>query len=138
MNEEAKTNKIIYPALSEDAIVYRVIRNQKWIDYDTKSLNDYAYKLRYFPKNQDYEKNISVRIAEYCKLEKCLQDFQPCYGIAAITVGVIRSIELDVIQDSQEHGSIINIPNDKEDKYKARKIAQFLARKSELIWLPES
>ncbi|HLP91275.1 MAG TPA: hypothetical protein VK184_22175 [Nostocaceae cyanobacterium] len=127
----------MYPELSADAIVYRIIRRQNWIEYDTREVMEDAYKLRYFPRDKAYEKNISVRIAEFCTVEKCIQDFQPCYGIAAIKVGIIRTKGLDVIRDKEEHGSIINVPNEKENRKKSQEIALFLADNSELIWLPE-
>ncbi|MBD2772303.1 hypothetical protein [Iningainema tapete] len=121
-----------FEQLSEDAIVYRALLRQQWIDEETGMVISDAFFLRKI-KN---EQGLSVNIANVCSPEQCAARFKNCYGVASLVVGDIRELGLDVVRDSPSHANIVGLPYREDKRALAEKFAELLAKQSRIIWLP--
>lgn len=117
-----------YEALPESAIVYRALLRKKWIDEETGRVEFDAYLLR------PNETGLSVRIASACSPEQCAAQFRNCYGVASLQVGRIRELVLEVVPDSASHANIIGLPTVEDDRDRAERLADLLARQSRIVW----
>jgi hypothetical protein len=132
MTEQSSGNNTKFQPLPDNAIVYRALLRQNWIDEDTGRVKAQAYFLR---KNRN-EQGISVNIASACSPEQCAAKFTNCYGIASLDVGRIREIGLDVVPDSASHGNIIGLSYREDDPVTAERLARLLAKQSRIVWRP--
>jgi hypothetical protein len=121
-----------FEPLAEDALVYRALLRQFWIDEDTGRVKRDAYYLRF----DRHETGLSVNIASVCSPESCAIRFRNCYGIAGLKVGAIRKMGLDVVQDSVSHANITGLPYREKDRLSADRLARLLAQASEIVWKP--
>ena len=133
MNENS-TGDVELEPLPSGAIVYRALLRKQWIDQDTGKVKADAYFLR------EKEKNIglSVSIARTCSPQRCAKKFSKCFGVASLNVGRIRDIGLDVVPDSLNHANITGLPYREDDRDRAERFAGLLARRSCVVWTPES
>jgi hypothetical protein len=119
-------------SLSDQAIVYRVLLRNRWLDQETGEIYADAFYLR---KTRN-EIGLSVNLASKCTPEQCASRFQNCYGIASLEVCAIRLLGLEVIPDSPTHANIVGLPYREDDSARAERLADQLARIAHLIWLP--
>jgi hypothetical protein len=119
-----------FELLPADSIVYRAILRKQWIDEDTGRIKADACFLRIG------EPGLSVNVASVCSPQQCAEFFRRCYGIAALEVGGVREIGLEVEQDSPNHANIIGLPHQEDDLAEAERLAGLLARRSQLVWKP--
>lgn len=119
--------------LSNDTVLYRAITYKRWIDPDNKKIDAAAFILRFIEKQGDYEKALSAAL----KPEQAYSRLSKCFGIICFTVGDVRELGLDAIQDKIDHVSIINAPHPEKNEKEAIDIAGKLARKARLYfdWL---
>ncbi|RUS93601.1 hypothetical protein DSM106972_095910 [Dulcicalothrix desertica PCC 7102] len=116
---------------SEDAVVYRALLRKQWIDEDTGKVKADAYFLR------PGEPGLSVNLASVCSPEQCVGLFRKCYGVASLEVRYVRSVGLDVEQDSANHANIIGLPYQEDDLALAERLAGLLAKRSHIVWQPK-
>ena len=77
-----------------------------------------------------------MRIASVCSPEQCAAKFNPCYGVASLQVGQIRELGLDAVPDSASHAQIVGLPQVKDDRNRAERLADLLAQRSSIVWQP--
>lgn len=114
--------------LSNETILYRAITRKRWIDPDTKAVDAEAFQLRFLQKKEKYETGLSAAL----KPEDTYNRLKTCYGVICFTVGDLRELGLDAIQDKFDHVSIINVPNPETNEKEALDLAVKLARKAKL------
>jgi hypothetical protein len=112
-----------FPPLSDEVKVYRaIIRSKGWIDPDTNDVTHVAFMLRLNRVPQELEISVLISPEKPPNLKT--------FGFIEIQVKDIRALGLDVIQDSDNHLSIIGIPPDLQI---ATDTARKLAKKSKVI-----
>ncbi len=119
-----------FEALNDSAIVYRALLRKQWIDETSDLVLLFAYLLR------PNEPGLSVTIASVSSPEQCAAKFKNCYGVASIQVGEIRKLGLDAVPDSASHAQIIGLPDVTDDRDRAERLADLLAERSRLVWIP--
>jgi hypothetical protein len=124
------TTNYPFDSLADSAIVYRALLRRQWIDETSDLVSLFAYLLR------PNEPGLSVTIAKVCSPEQCAAKFKNCYGVASIQVGQIRELGLDAIPDSDSHAQIVGLPYVKDDRDRAERLADLLAERSRLVWIP--
>ncbi len=127
MIEQSSESASEVEKLPDITIVYRVLR-KGWIDKDRSIVKADAYYLR----KRISEQGISVNFS----IQQSLSVFKNCEGVASLTVGDIRSLDLDIVHDSSSHGSIIRLPYREDDRPRADEFALLLARLSIIVWQP--
>ncbi|PSB01375.1 hypothetical protein [Merismopedia glauca] len=115
--------------LPDSAIVYRALLRKQWFDVETQEINPDAFYLR----QKKQEVGLSVNLASACSLEECAAQFRNCYGIAALQVGQIRQLGLDVVPDSPTHANIMGLPYREDDSALAERLADLLAQIAQLV-----
>lgn len=119
-----------YAELPCEAIVFRALIYKNWVDPDTKRVMPAAFFRR------DHEDGLSVGV------NTTVDDYlkgrfkKPTYGVGTLHVGRVRDIELDIIQDGPDHGSLIGVPLKSDDRTLAERRASLLARMAR--WKPQS
>ena len=121
-----------FDPLNESAIVYRALLRRQWIDETSDLVLLFAYLLR------PNEPGLSVTIASVCSPEQCAAKFKNCYGVASIQLGQICELGLDAIPDSDSHAQIVGLPYVTDDRDRAERLADLLAERSRLVWIPPS
>ncbi|NER35921.1 MAG: hypothetical protein F6J93_18360 [Oscillatoria sp. SIO1A7] len=132
MNSESYRRTSGSEPLGDGEIVYRALLRKQWLDRNTGEVSPDAYFLR---KSKN-EQGLSVRMASACTPEEFAARFRNCYGIASLKVGGIRSLGLDVIPDSPSHAQILGLPYREDDRNRADRLAELLAKQSSIVWLP--
>jgi hypothetical protein len=122
-----------FEPLSDDVLVYRALLRSSWVNEETGRVKRDAYYLR-FDRN---EIGLSVNIASVCSPEDYAARFRKCYGVACLSIGAIRQIGLDVVQDAWSHANIVGLPYRENDRLGADRLARLLAQASRIIWQPE-
>ncbi len=113
--------------LSNDTLVYRIILKRQWIDPDTNEVRPEAFIRKFKQKLNDYEEYLS------CNLDvESYQKFKS-WGVAELSVNDIRELDLDAIQDRENHVSIINLPHPEKEMKNAEDMGRKLAKKAKLI-----
>ncbi|MEG3899458.1 MULTISPECIES: hypothetical protein [unclassified Microcoleus] len=118
-----------FNSLPDSAIVYRALLRRQWID-EANLVVSSAYLLR------ANEPGLSVTIASVCSPEQCAAKFNNCFGVASLQVGQIRELGLDAVPDSASHALIVGLPQVKDDRNRAERLADLLAQRSSIIWQP--
>ncbi|MEG3957270.1 hypothetical protein [Microcoleus sp. herbarium2] len=77
-----------------------------------------------------------MTIASVCSPEQCAAKFNNCYGVASLQVGQIRELGLDAVPDSASHAQIVGLPQVKDDRNRAERLADLLAQRSSIVWQP--
>ena len=121
--------KYQFNTLPDSAIVYRALLRRQWID-EANLVVSSAYLLR------ANEPGLSVTIASVCSPEQCAAKFNNCYGVASLQVGQIRELGLDAVPDSASHAQIVGLPQVKDDRNRAERLADLLAERSSIVWQP--
>jgi len=121
--------KYQFNSLPNSAIVYRALLRRQWID-EANLVEFSAYLLR------ANEPGLSVTIASVCSPEQCAAKFNNCFGVASLQVGQIRELGLDAVPDSASHALIVGLPQVKDDRNKAERLADLLAQRSSIVWQP--
>lgn len=116
--------------LSNATILYRAITKKRWINPDTKTIDAEAFILRFLERQGEYEKALSAAL----KPEQTYNRLSKCFGVIYFTVGDVRELGLDAIQDKVDHVSIINLPDPETHEKEAIDIAVKLARKAQLYY----
>ena len=132
MNDKSSSSDSEFEPLPESAIVYRALLRRQWIDETSDLVLLFAYLLR------PNEPGLSVTIASVCSPEQCAAKFRNCYGVASIQVGQIRELGLDAVPDSASHAQIVGLPYVTDDPDRAERLADLLAERSRLVWIPPS
>ncbi len=132
MNDKSSSSDSEFEPLPESAIVYRALLRRQWIDEANNLVLSSAYLLR------ANEPGLSVTIASVCSPEQCAAKFKNCYGVASIQVGQIRKLGLDLVADSASHAQIVGLPYVTDDRDRAERLADLLAERSRLVWIPPS
>jgi len=130
-NKRIMTTNYPFDSLADSAIVYRALLGKHWID-EANLVLSFAYLLR----TQINEAGLSVRIASVCSPEQFAAEFKKCYGVASLQVGQIRELGLDAVPDSASHAQIVGLPQVKDDRNKAERLADLLAQRSSIVWQP--
>ena len=130
MTDKSSQNESEFELLDESAIVYRALLRRQLIDEENNSVLLFAYLLR------ANEPGLSVTIASVSSPEQCAAKFRNCYGVASIQVGQIRELGLDAIPDSASHAQIVGLPYVTEDRNRAERLADLLADRSIIVWIP--
>ena len=128
-NEQLMSTKYQFNTLPDSAIVYRALLRRQWID-EANLVVSSAYLLR------ANEPGLSVTIASVCSPEQCAAKFNNCYGVASLQVGQIRELGLDAVPDSASHAQIVGLPQVKDDRNRAERLADLLAQRSSIVWQP--
>ncbi len=87
-------------------------------------------------------KGVSVNNPTSCTPAELCAIFQECFGVLRLNVGVVRSLELDIVPDLRpgpggcDHGNITGLPIIDEDRDLAERIARRLASLATLEWQP--
>lgn len=123
------STKYQFNSLPDSAIVYRALLRRQWID-EANLVVFSAYLLR------ANEAGLSVTIASVCSPEQCAANFNNCYGVASLQVGQIRELGLDAVPDSASHAQIVGLPQVKDDRNRAERLADLLAQRSSIVWQP--
>jgi len=118
-----------FNSLPDSAIVYRALLRRQWID-EANLVVFSAYLLR------PNDRGLSVTIASVCSPEQCAAKFNNCFGVASRQVGQIRELGLDAVPDSASHAEIVGLPQVKDDRDKAERLADLLAQRSSIVWQP--
>ncbi|MEG4352887.1 hypothetical protein QUA70_02820 [Microcoleus sp. LAD1_D5] len=118
-----------FNSLPDSAIVYRALLRRQWID-EANLVVSSAYLLR------ANELGLSVTIASVCSPEQCAAKFNNCFGVASLQVGQIRELGLDAVPDSASHALIVGLPQVKDDRNRAERLADLLAQRSSIVWQP--
>ena len=118
-----------FNSLADSAIVYRALLRRQWID-EANLVVSSAYLLR------ANEPGLSVTIASACSPEQCAAKFNNCFGVASLQVGQIRELGLDAVPDSESHALIVGLPQVKDDRDKAERLADLLAQRSSIVCQP--
>ena len=121
--------KYQFNTLPDSAIVYRALLRRQWID-EANLVVFSAYLLR------PNDRGLSVTIASVCSPEQFAAQFKNCYGVASLQVGQIRELGLDAVPDSASHAQIVGLPQVKDDRDKAERLADLLAQRSSIVWQP--
>ena len=116
--------------LSSDTVLYRAITKKGWLNPDNKAIDLEAFKLQFKRKIGDYEKALSAALTP----EDSYNRLSQCFGVICFTVGDIRKLGLDALQDKPDHVSIINLPHPEINEKEATDIAGKLARKAWLLY----
>jgi hypothetical protein len=124
------TTNYEFDSLADSAIVYRALLRRQWIDETSDIVLLFAYLLR------PNEPGLSVTIASVCSPEQCAAKFRNCYGVASLQVGQIRELGLDAVPDSASHALIVGLPQVKDDRDRAERLADLLAERSRIVWTP--
>ncbi len=130
MTDTSSRSESEFESLNESAIVYRALLRRQWIDETSDLVLLFAYLLR------PNELGLSVTIASVCSPEQCAAKFKNCYGVASIQLGQIRELGLDAIPDSDSHAQIVGLPYVIDDRDRAERLADLLAERSRLVWIP--
>lgn len=130
MTETSYSSNSEFAPLTNSAIVYRALLRKQWIDETSDLVLLFAYLLR------PNEPGLSVTIASVCSPEQCAAKFNNCYGVASIQLGQIRELGLDAIPDSDSHAQIVGLPYVTDDRDRAERLADLLAERSRLVWIP--
>ncbi|MBE9227321.1 hypothetical protein IQ264_17990 [Phormidium sp. LEGE 05292] len=130
MTEQSYDGASEFEQLPDNAIVYRALLRKQWVDWETGEIKFSAYLLR------QNEQSLSVNIASACTPQQSAARFRNCYGVASLQVGRIRELDLDVVPDSTSHANIVGLPNMQENPATARRLADLLARQSQIVWRP--
>ncbi|WP_445173502.1 hypothetical protein [Microcoleus sp.] len=123
------STKYQFNSLPDSAIVYRALLRRQWID-EANLVVFSAYLLR------PNDRGLSVTIASVCSPEQCAAKFTNCLGVASLQVGQIRELGLDAVRDSAFHAEIVGLPQVKDDRDKAERLADLLAQRSSIVWQP--
>ena len=126
-NEQLMSTKYQFNTLPDSAIVYRALLRRQWID-EANLVVFSAYLLR------ANEPGLSVTIASVCSPEQCAAKFNNCFGVASLQVGQIRELGLDAVPDSASHALIVGLPQVKDDRNRAERLADLLAQRSSIVW----
>jgi hypothetical protein len=121
--------KYQFNTLPDSAIVYRALLRRQSID-EANLVVFSAYLLR------ANEPGLSVTIASVCSPEQCAAKFNNCFGVASLQVGQIRELGLDAVPDSESHALIVGLPQVKDDRNRAERLADLLAQRSSIVWQP--
>ncbi|MCC3413640.1 MAG: hypothetical protein JGK24_30110 [Microcoleus sp. PH2017_29_MFU_D_A] len=124
------TTNYEFDSLADSAIVYRALLRRQWIDETSDIVLLFAYLLR------PNEPGLSVTIASVCSPEQCAAKFNNCFGVASLQVGQIRELGLDAVPDSASHALIVGLPQVKDDRDRAERLADLLAERSRIVWTP--
>lgn len=131
MSEQSTDDDAVeFGALPCSAIVYRALLKKQWINEDTGKVKADAYFLR---EKEKYT-GLSVNIAKTCSPQQCAEGFRKCFGVTSLHVRRIRDIGLDVVQDTSDHASIINLPYIEDNRAEAERLAGLLAKQSRIIY----
>ncbi|NJK53853.1 MAG: hypothetical protein HC936_15550 [Leptolyngbyaceae cyanobacterium SU_3_3] len=131
MSEPSNSSQGFKP-LADEAFVYRALLRQFWLNEDTGAVKRDAYYLR-FDRN---EIGLSVNLASACSPQDCAARFKKCYGVASLSLGDIRRLGLNVVQDSVNHANIVGLPYRETDRLAADRYARLLAQASQVVWRP--
>ena len=123
------TTNYPFNSLPDSAIVYRALLRRQWID-EANLVVSSAYLLR------TKDAGLSVTIASACSPEQCAAKFNNCFGVASLQVGQIRELGLDAVPDSASHAQIVGLPQVKDDRNRAERLADLLAQRSSIVWQP--
>ena len=118
-----------FNTLPDSAIVYRALLRRQSID----EANLVVFSVYLLRAN---EPGLSVTIASVCSPEQCAAKFNNCYGVASLQVGQIRELGLDAVPDSASHALIVGLPQVKDDRNRAERLADLLAQRSSIVWQP--
>ena len=121
-----------FPSLSDEVKIYRaIIRRNGWIDPATKDIHHKAFLLRLDRLTPDGKPNPEKKLSAAISPKKARELFRgTTYGVIEIKVKDVRSLGLDVIQDTIDHLSITEIPCDEQS---AKDFAIALAEKAKLF-----
>jgi hypothetical protein len=128
-NKRIMTTNYPFDSLPDSAIVYRALLRRQWID-EANLVVFSAYLLR------PNDRGLSVTIASVCSPEQCAAKFNNCFGVASLQVGQIRELGLDAVPDSASQAEIVGLPQVKDDRDKAERLADLLAQRSSIVWQP--
>lgn len=128
-NEQLMSTKYQFNTLPDSAIVYRDLLRRHWID----EANLVVFSAYLLGAN---EPGLSVTIASVCSPEQCAAKFNNCFGVASLQVGQIRELGLDAVPDSASHAQIVGLPQVKDDRNRAERLADLLAQRSSIVWQP--
>jgi hypothetical protein len=110
-----------------DTVVYRAMARKKWVDLESKRILPAAFMRRPPPIDDD---GLSV---DTHSPESCVSSLNASFGVGSLYVGLIRTLELDVVMESEHHALITGVPLVAEDRDKAEWIASQLARQARFI-----
>ncbi len=116
--------------LSDETVLSRAIsKKDGWIDRDTKEVDESAFILRFLKSKGRREEFLSAALTP----EDSYKHLSKCYGVISFTVGNVRQLGLDAINDQENHVRIDGLPHPETDKFNASNIARKLARKATLF-----
>lgn len=122
--------------LPSDWIVNRAILKKQWMDTDTGRLKADAFLRRRNEEGCLKDKGLSVDIARMRAVEAFVQTFRSCHAVVEIEVGYVRSIDLDVVPETEppndpSHAEIVGLPDDvAQEEY----LAGLMAKQAQFIW----